>query len=141
MFQHYLIVNIDKKEYICPYKFGDGSRLLDFGWSSGKTMTGLAILLADKGSDDLFSDNPIIGSWVGDRVVIAGTYADSDKFIPEEFKEKLFDKCLEMQQDRKVDEETKKRLAQENCNLSNLASFFFENISEKVIEVLEEIRR
>jgi len=60
-------------------------------------MTGLAILLADRGSVDLHSDSPIIGSWAGDRVVIAGTYADIGKFISEEFKEKLFDKCLEMQ--------------------------------------------
>jgi len=42
-------------------------------------MAGLAVLLADgngRGGGDLRSENPIIGSWAGDRVVIAGDYAD-----------------------------------------------------------------
>jgi len=40
-------------------------------------------LLADgnnRGGGDLHSDHPIIGSWAGDRIVIAGDYADKGKF-------------------------------------------------------------
>jgi hypothetical protein len=49
-------------------------------------MCGLAILLADgnnRGGGDLRSDDPIIGSWSGDRIVIAGDYADEGKFLSE----------------------------------------------------------
>jgi len=83
MGQYYLVINIDKKEYIHPHKFGDGLKLLEFGTSGCGTMTGLAILLADgngQGGGDLRSDHPIIGSWAGDRIVVAGDYADEGKF-------------------------------------------------------------
>lgn len=86
MGQYYYICNLDKKQYLHPHKFGDGLKLLEFGCSAGGTMTGLAILLADgngRGGGDLYSDNPIIGSWKGNRVVISGDYADAGTF-PEE---------------------------------------------------------
>jgi hypothetical protein len=81
MGQYYYVVNLDKKQYLYPHKFGEGVKLLEFGCSSNGTLTGLAILLAD-GGGDLHSDNPIIGSWAGDRIVIAGDYADARKFVP-----------------------------------------------------------
>jgi len=83
MGQYYVIVNLDKKEYIHPHKFGDGLKLLEFGTSSCGTMTGLTILLADgngQGGGDLQSDHTIIGSWAGDRIVVSGDYADEGKF-------------------------------------------------------------
>ena len=64
MGQYYSIVNIDKKEFICPHKFGDGIKLKEFGCSGCGAMTGLAILLADgngRGGGSVCSDNPIIG--------------------------------------------------------------------------------
>lgn len=83
MGQYYMIVNIDKGESIHPHKFGDGMKLLEFGCSTDGTMTALAILLADgngRGGGDLRSDNTIVGSWAGDRIVIAGDYADKGRF-------------------------------------------------------------
>jgi hypothetical protein len=83
MGQYYLIVNIDKKQFLNPNKCGDGLKLLEFACSVEGTLTALAILLADgnnRGGGDLRSDNPIIGSWAGDRIVIAGDYADEGKF-------------------------------------------------------------
>jgi hypothetical protein len=80
-------VNLDKQQYIHPHKFGDGLKLLEFGCSANGTLTGLAILLADgnnRGGGDLRSDDPIIGSWAGDRIVVAGDYADGGKFVPED---------------------------------------------------------
>jgi hypothetical protein len=79
MGQYYYVVNLDKKEYIHPHKMGDGLKLLEFACSTGGTMTALAILLAEgngKGGGDLRGDHPVIGSWAGDRIVIAGDYAD-----------------------------------------------------------------
>jgi hypothetical protein len=84
MGQYYRIVNIKKKQYISPYKFGDGSKLMEFSMSANGVLAGLAILLADgngRGGGDLNSDNPIVGSWAGDNIVIAGDYADAGKWI------------------------------------------------------------
>lgn len=80
MGQYYYVINIDKKQYLHPHRFGDGLKLLEFGCSGNGTMTALAILLADgngRGSGDLHSDKAIIGSWAGDRIVIGGDYADN----------------------------------------------------------------
>jgi hypothetical protein len=84
MGQYYRIVNIKKKQYISPHTFGDGSKLMEFSMSANGVLAGLAILLADgngRGGGDLNSDNPIVGSWAGDNIVVAGDYADAGKWI------------------------------------------------------------
>jgi hypothetical protein len=86
MGQYYKIVNIKKKQYITPHTFGDGAKLMEFSMSANGVMAGLAILLADgngRGGGDLNSDNPIVGSWAGDNIVVAGDYADTGKFVKE----------------------------------------------------------
>jgi hypothetical protein len=85
MGQYYKIVNVKKKQYITPYTFGDGAKLMEFSMSANGVLAGLAILLADgngRGGGDLNSNNPIVGSWAGDNIVVAGDYADSGKFLP-----------------------------------------------------------
>lgn len=82
MGQYYLVVNLDKKEYINPHKFGDGAKLMEFASSGGGTMLALGILLADGnglGGGDLqdVEDLPIVGSWAGNRIVIVGDYAET----------------------------------------------------------------
>lgn len=84
MGQYYLVVNIDKKQYLDPHCCGDGLKLLEFGCSANGSLTALAILLADgngRGGGDLRSTNPIIGTWAGDRIVVAGDYADEGRFV------------------------------------------------------------
>jgi len=84
MGQYYYIANLDKREFLSPHNFGDGLKLLEFGCSARGVLTALTILLADgnnRGGGDLRSDNPIIGSWAGNRIVIAGDYGDAGKFI------------------------------------------------------------
>jgi hypothetical protein len=86
MGQYYKIVNIKKKQYITPHTFGDGAKLMEFSMSASGVLAGLAILLADgngRGGGDLNSDNPIVGSWAGDNIVVAGDYADTGKFVKE----------------------------------------------------------
>ncbi len=86
MGQYYKIVNVKKKQYISPYTFGDGSKLMEFSMSANGVLAGLAILLADgngRGGGDLHSTNDIIGSWAGDNIVVAGDYADEGKFVKE----------------------------------------------------------
>jgi len=84
MGQYYKIVNIKKKQYISPYIFGDGSKLMEFSMSANGVLAGLSILLADgngRGGGDLHSENDIVGSWAGDNIVVAGDYADEGKFV------------------------------------------------------------
>ena len=84
MGQYYRIVNVKKKQYITPHTFGDGAKLMEFSMSANGVLAGLVILLADgngRGGGDLNSENPIVGSWAGDNIVIAGDYADNGKWI------------------------------------------------------------
>ena len=118
MGQYYRIVNLDKKEYISPHLFGDGAKLMEFGCSSNGMMTGLAILLADgnnRGGGDLYSEDAIIGSWAGDRIVITGDYADEGKFV--EYSSYIGDKIE----------------YDPNKNLYQFAAEQFTNVSEGVI--------
>lgn len=99
MGQGYVVVNLDKKEYLRPHAFGEGYKLLEFGSSGGGTMAGLSILLANsngRGGGDLDSDDPIVGSWAGDRIVIAGDYAkagDKGEFPSKEDFVTLYERC------------------------------------------------
>lgn len=85
MGQYHKIVNIDKREYLHPHHFGDGLKLMEFGMSGdGGTMTGLAILLGiankggARGGGDFHCDDPLVGSWGGDRIAIVGDYAEDE---------------------------------------------------------------
>lgn len=87
MGQYYKIVNVKKRQYLNPLMFNDGMKLMEFGMSARGTLTALAVLLADgngRGGGDLNSANPIVGSWAGDPIVIAGDYADDGKFLPDD---------------------------------------------------------
>jgi len=119
MGQYYKIVNLDKKEFLNTYTFNDGAKLLELGCSSEGTLTALAILLADgngRGGGDLHSENPIIGSWAGDRIVVAGDYADEQKFLS-------------------IDQIAKYKMLKdgEDPNLYNYAVEHFKDISEAAL--------
>jgi hypothetical protein len=83
MGQYYLICNLDKHQFLHPQHCGDGLKLTEFGCSGMGTLMALTALLADgngQGSGDLQSRSEIIGSWAGNRIVIAGDYADQERF-------------------------------------------------------------
>lgn len=77
MGQYYYIVNIDKKQYLHPHRFGDGLKAVEFA-SGYNTMRALAYLLtkSDGGGGGDYKDDPsgIAGSWAGDRIWIVGDY-------------------------------------------------------------------
>ena len=85
MGQYYKVVNTTKGQTLTPHAFGSGAKLMEFSSDWMSMMQGLAILLADgngRGGGDLNSNNPLVGSWAGDNIVIAGDYADEGKFVP-----------------------------------------------------------
>jgi len=91
MGQYYRVVNLDKREFLETWDFGDGAKLLEFGCSGSGIMCALAILLADgngRGGGDLDlpeeateNQKSIVGSWAGDRIVVSGDYADKGRFF------------------------------------------------------------
>ncbi|HEV2500703.1 MAG TPA: hypothetical protein VGY31_14090 [Terriglobia bacterium] len=102
MGQYHVLVNLDKRQLVVPTRLGDGLKLMEFG-DGGATLTALAILLAQdngRGLGDLhvaMPDTPLesweqgkcglkrirtpyahlVGSWAGDRIIIAGDYGDN----------------------------------------------------------------
>jgi len=77
MGQYYMIVNLDKREFLNPHKLGSGLKL----WEMANTCTIAPALLAllacsnGRGGGDFEADS-IIGRWVGDRVVVVGDYSE-----------------------------------------------------------------
>ena len=83
MGQYYRVANIDKKEFMSPSDWGEGTKLMEFAYPFAQSMTlsALAILLADgnnRGGGDLHSSLPIIGSWKYNKIAIVGDYADKN---------------------------------------------------------------
>jgi|GEM_PF-2465888 len=132
MGQYYIVVNLDKQQYIHPRAFGDGAKLMEFGCSGPGMMTALAILLADgngRGLGDLRTNSTFAGAWSGDRIVVAGDYADGGKFLPDGITREelttIAKRCFnEGYQDP------------EEVNLYTFAFEQFEDISRQIIDVL-----
>jgi hypothetical protein len=102
---------------------------MEFGLSAFGMMSGLAILLADgngRGGGDIEEDpvTNIVGRWAGDRIVIAGDYADKGRFVTKKDVYGL------------LDEETKGPLARKEITLYSLASQKYKDISYDVLFAL-----
>ena len=140
MGQYYYVVNLDKKQYLCPHKFNDGAKLMEFGHSTEGTLLALTVLLADgngRGGGDLHIEarqdmRKLLGSWAGDRIVIAGDYADPHNFLTEEEVNKI-KAILEKQEHYQEHPE-----CIESClNVYSACRFFvFEDISFEIIKIL-----
>ena len=81
MGQYHLTVNLDKKEFLLPHKFGVGLKLREQTGIGNSIPDALFMLLAcsnGKGGGD-FQDNQntMIGRWTGDRIAVVGDYAES----------------------------------------------------------------
>lgn len=128
MGQYYKPVNLTKKEFLYSHTFGDGLKLTEFGFSSMGMMAGLAILLADgngQGGGDINEDavTGVVGRWRGDKIVIAGDYADEGRFITQKDVEGLVDDEGEPLKRRKT-------------TLYNVAGAKFKDISYDVLFAL-----
>jgi len=99
MGQYWVIVNIDKKEFINPHKLGCGAKQLEIA-SSEVINIALVMLLSshpeERGGGDFEikgNSRRAIGRWAGDRIVIIGDYAeDTDIDLPVPAS-KLYDLC------------------------------------------------
>ena len=90
MGQYFLIVNLDKKEYIHPHELGSGLKLWEI--CANNICRVLPFLLRksnETGGGDIHKDYKNAGRWAGDRIVVIGDYDKSGLYdkAKEEFKE------------------------------------------------------
>jgi hypothetical protein len=78
MGQYYKIVNLGKKEWMSNWDFGGGVKLCEHGRMIMECLVALLAESNGRGGGDINSQNPIIGSWAGDRIIFAGDYADAN---------------------------------------------------------------
>lgn len=131
MGQYYLVCNLTKEQFIHPHKFGDGMKLMEFVMSARGVMTALGILLASgngRGGGDIAEpkEKGIVGSWAGDRIVIAGDYGDPGKFVTKELSV-CARKTFVLKNGTKMEELP---------NLYEVAHLVFTDVSERVMEAL-----
>jgi len=119
MGQYFLILNLDKKEYLHPHKLGSGLKLWEI--CANNVCRVLPFLLRksnETGGGDIREDYPTAGRWAGDRIVVVGDYDESGlydlakrfwKDISEEVKED-FNDFIELE-DLKVYSNFEDRLA------------------------------
>lgn len=81
MAQYFLFVNITKRQFFDPHGLGGGAKFSE--WTDPtcgiRPLVGLAILLGDgyeHGAGGPRCEGPLVGSWAGDQIVIAGSKAD-----------------------------------------------------------------
>jgi len=95
MGQYYLIVNLDKKEYISPHVVGCGVKAWEI--CAGDVARLLPFLLRksdDWGGGDPHDGYKYDGRWAGDRIVMIGDYDSSGLYY--EVYEKYKDITLEV---------------------------------------------
>lgn len=83
MGQYFKVVNLDKRELLHPHKFNEGLKLMEFA-HEGRTLRGLAVLLSNGNGGnggDIHSSDSLVGSWAGDRIVVAGDYGDDGRWV------------------------------------------------------------
>ena len=136
LWQHHLIVNLDKRQFLEPNDFGDQATLTGFGNEAQGTMTALAVLLARDngfGAGDVqlpheTPDGALIGSWAGDRIAIVGDFASSpaltESGAPEFFASDFGSRFAVQYPNRRP-------------NPYHLAQAVFENISNRLIWLLQ----
>ncbi len=100
MGQYHLTVNLDKKEFLMPHKFGVGLKLLEqYGVPSG-TPDALFMLMCCSngmgGGDFNDNQNNIIGRWAGDRIAVVGDYANEDSLPMMWDAKNIFNMCHDL---------------------------------------------
>jgi hypothetical protein len=78
MGQYFKAVNLDKKEYVCPWAIGGMAKLWE--WCVNPQAGIFPFLLRksnEGGGGDIDKDYQTAGSWAGDKVALVGDYDES----------------------------------------------------------------
>ena len=90
MGQYFLIVNLDKKEYLHPHKLGHGLKLWEICANSCLNVLGFLLRQSNEtGGGDIRRDYTNAGRWSGNRIVVIGDYDKSEQYqtVENTFKE------------------------------------------------------
>jgi hypothetical protein len=96
MGQYFKAVNLDKKEYVCPWCVVGGAKLWEWAANSYGAVFALLLRKSDEGGGGDYygyskgydegspvrAEHEVTGRWAGDRVVLVGDY-DSSKLWDE----------------------------------------------------------
>ena len=81
MGQYFLIVNLDKKEYLHPHKLDCGLKLWEICANSCLNVLGLLLRKSDEGGrGDIQKEYKSAGRWAEDRLVVIGDYDESNLY-------------------------------------------------------------
>lgn len=75
MGEYFILVNEDKKEYICPHCINGLAKLWE--WCSNQQGSILAFLVAKSDSNSEIAKYKYAGHWAGDRILLVGDYDSS----------------------------------------------------------------
>ena len=112
MGQYFLVVNLDKKQYLSPHSLADGAKLLELEKGTPVAF----FVLASQGAPDLGS---VAGRWAGDRIVVAGDWGEEEHLLP----------AAEVRAFRK-------KHPGEPANVYGVASALYKDVSFEVLEKL-----
>lgn len=80
MGQYWKLINLDKKEYVCPHDVGAGLKLGEMVNTSPGPGAAVLILCAampePRGGGDFAEGQEAVGRWAGDRIALVGDYAE-----------------------------------------------------------------
>jgi len=80
MGQYYKIINLDKKEFLNPWKLSSGAKAWEQLANPWPGRALLALVLSSpkrRGGGDL-GDDEIIGRWAGDRIIMVGDCSEAE---------------------------------------------------------------
>ncbi|MEM5815508.1 MAG: hypothetical protein QXL14_00460 [Candidatus Aenigmatarchaeota archaeon] len=80
MGQYFILINLDKKEYVDPFNIGSGSKFFEVCWNNaGKLLVYLLRKSNETGGGDVEEPKKLqyCGRWAGDRIVLIGDYDKS----------------------------------------------------------------
>ncbi len=81
MEQYFILVNVDKKEYINPLDLDSGMKYVEMIWNIPKIWWFLLRMTDKTGGGDVdVSSYKHLGRWALDRVVVIGDYDSSNLF-------------------------------------------------------------
>ncbi len=95
MGQYHKIVNLDKREFVDPHQLGAGLKLWEFTNTRTGPLAALSLLLAssnNRGGGDAEED-PLIGSWAGDRIAIVGDYSERGDLADKHSADLIYELC------------------------------------------------
>ena len=89
MGQYFALVNLDKKEYVCPWCINGGAKLWEWAANTQSSVLTLLLRKSDEGGGGDYYGyhrgcgeggpircevNQIVGRWAGDRIAFVGDY-------------------------------------------------------------------